>query len=346
MAGAEIYGPVTAGPLSRRLWAPSCGSRRCSARATAEPAAIARKRQSTLARPRRDGRALQGPRIGFPGLASARRALTGGDEIRSSRHPTMITLDLLAQDAGIRHAFFTRQGGVSDGPIRSLNCGFGSGDDRRAWRGTGRSRRDGCGLPADRLVTCHQVHSARGRHRREALAPRGRRRAPTRWSRGSPVSRSASSPPIARRSCCTTRLPRSSAPRMAAGAARLAACRGDPRGDGSARRRARAGSAPGSARASAASSYEVGPEFPQPFLAAGTRRAPLSSHRRRAPVISCSICRGYIEHAAARGRGRDRSSAARHDTVAEEQRFFSYRRACLRGERHYGRGLSAIVLDR
>ena len=30
--------------------------------------------------------------------------------------------------AGIRHAFFTRQGGVSDGFYASLNCGYGSGD--------------------------------------------------------------------------------------------------------------------------------------------------------------------------------------------------------------------------
>ena len=32
------------------------------------------------------------------------------------------------------------------------------------------------------------------------------------------------------------------------------------------------------------------------------------------------------------------------DTVSEDERFFSYRRACLRGERAYGRGLSAIAL--
>ena len=33
-----------------------------------------------------------------------------------------------------------------------------------------------------------------------------------------------------------------------------------------------------------------------------------------------------------------------HDTVAEEEHFFSYRRCCLRGERFFGLGLSAIVL--
>jgi YfiH family protein len=33
-----------------------------------------------------------------------------------------------------------------------------------------------------------------------------------------------------------------------------------------------------------------------------------------------------------------------HDTAAEEDLFFSYRRACLRGESDYGRGLAAIAL--
>ena len=33
------------------------------------------------------------------------------------------------------------------------------------------------------------------------------------------------------------------------------------------------------------------------------------------------------------------------DTCAEENRFFSYRRTCLRGGSDYGRGLSAIYLE-
>ena len=34
------------------------------------------------------------------------------------------------------------------------------------------------------------------------------------------------------------------------------------------------------------------------------------------------------------------------DTCREADRFFSYRRACQTGEPDYGRGLSAIVLER
>ena len=65
----------------------------------------------------------------------------------------MITLALLDDDTGIRHAFFTRRGGVSGGLYESLNCGFGSGD---AADSVARNRGIAMGqldLAADRLVT-------------------------------------------------------------------------------------------------------------------------------------------------------------------------------------------------
>lgn len=63
--------------------------------------------------------------------------------------------------AGIRHAFFTRQGGVSDGLYASLNCGFGSGDDPRRIEQNRAIAMQMLGLSSDRLVTCRQIHSAR-----------------------------------------------------------------------------------------------------------------------------------------------------------------------------------------
>ena len=44
----------------------------------------------------------------------------------------MITLSALDCDSTIRHAFFTREGGVSGGVYASLNCGFSSRDDPQA----------------------------------------------------------------------------------------------------------------------------------------------------------------------------------------------------------------------
>src|SRR5271168_226083 len=64
----------------------------------------------------------------------------------------------LAGLAGIRHGFFTRRGGVSRGLYDSLNCGFGSDDDRAAVAENRVRVAQALGSTADRLVTVHQVH--------------------------------------------------------------------------------------------------------------------------------------------------------------------------------------------
>src|SRR5690606_20131343 len=61
--------------------------------------------------------------------------------------------------ARIRHGFFTRQGGVSEGIYAGLNVGIGSNDDGERVR-ENRTRVAGWfGLPLERLATVHQVHS-------------------------------------------------------------------------------------------------------------------------------------------------------------------------------------------
>ena len=73
----------------------------------------------------------------------------------------MITLKSLDLESGLRHAFFTRAGGVSDGLYRSLNCGFGSGD---APENVAENRRRAMAmfeLPDVNLVTCYQDHTLR-----------------------------------------------------------------------------------------------------------------------------------------------------------------------------------------
>jgi YfiH family protein len=60
---------------------------------------------------------------------------------------------------GIRHGFYTRQGGVSDGIYASLNCGVGSSDAReRILENRARVARD-LGVAHDQLATPYQVHS-------------------------------------------------------------------------------------------------------------------------------------------------------------------------------------------
>jgi len=61
---------------------------------------------------------------------------------------------------GINHAFFTRQGGASDGIYASLNGGQGSHDDPAAVA-VNRERMAGfMGVPSDHLLSCWQIHSA------------------------------------------------------------------------------------------------------------------------------------------------------------------------------------------
>lgn len=70
-----------------------------------------------------------------------------------------IEADVLKLD-GIRHGFFTRQGGVSGGIYTSLNIGLGS-DDERSSVLENRGRVAGqLGIGADRLVSPYQIHSA------------------------------------------------------------------------------------------------------------------------------------------------------------------------------------------
>ncbi len=57
------------------------------------------------------------------------------------------------------HGFLGRAGGVSDGHLAGLNCGWGSGDDRAAIA-ENRRRAVEAVLRGARLVTVHQVHSA------------------------------------------------------------------------------------------------------------------------------------------------------------------------------------------
>ena len=129
---------------------------------------------------------------------------------------------------------------------------------------------------------------------------------------------------------------------MAAGAARSAEL--SKRQSAGWRRSEQRGPAsePASGLASAATSYEVGPEFPQRFLAEDPASRLLSG-RLRAGHFMFDLP-GYIEHRLARAGCRDGRARLRTTRPPRRADFFSYRRGCLRGEGAYGRGLSAIAL--
>lgn len=70
----------------------------------------------------------------------------------------MVQSKKLAALKNIHHAFFTREGGVSEGIYASLNGGIGSNDDQVKVHEN--RRRMSAALEADHLITCYQIHSA------------------------------------------------------------------------------------------------------------------------------------------------------------------------------------------
>lgn len=252
----------------------------------------------------------------------------------------MITLDVLDDDPDIRHAFFTRCGGVSGGPFESLNCGFGSGDAADTVARNRAIAMARLGLSADRLVTCYQVHSATV----ITVEHPWPRDAPPRAD-GLVTAVSGITLGILTADCAPILFED-----VAAGV--IGAAHGGWRGAlggiveatldrmeglGAERARIRAGIGPCIAQCS----YEVGPEFPQHFAEDSSSAAFFVPALRTGHFMF--DLPGYIEHRLTRA-GVVTIERAAHDTVAEDQHFFSYRRACLRGEPVYGRALSAIAL--
>jgi polyphenol oxidase len=66
---------------------------------------------------------------------------------------------LLSAIPGLRHAFFSREGGVSDGIYAGLNGGLGSNDDPAAVAENRRRMAAQMGVPPSHFLSVHQIHS-------------------------------------------------------------------------------------------------------------------------------------------------------------------------------------------
>jgi YfiH family protein len=66
---------------------------------------------------------------------------------------------LLSAIPGLRHAFFSREGGISDGIYAGLNGGLGSNDDPAAVAENRRRMAEQMGVPPSHLLGVHQIHS-------------------------------------------------------------------------------------------------------------------------------------------------------------------------------------------
>ena len=71
----------------------------------------------------------------------------------------MVQSKLLSEAGGIRHAFFTRDGGVSDGIYASLNGGVGSHDEpSHVTENRARMARH-LGIAPEHFLSAYQIHS-------------------------------------------------------------------------------------------------------------------------------------------------------------------------------------------
>jgi YfiH family protein len=253
----------------------------------------------------------------------------------------MIQAKTLADLDGVQHRFFTRRGGVSTGLFSSLNCGYGSADAPDNVRENRRRVAEHFGLGEPDLQTLHQIHST------DVLTV-----AAERWS--SPGAPKADALVTDRPGVVLGVMAADCAPVLLADAASgvIGAAHAGWKGAlggvvdatiaameklGARRERIQVAVGP----CIGPQSYEVGPEFPAPFLAQDEGNATFFRAASRSGHFMFDLP-GYLVHRIARNGVA--VAATGHDTLTATEDFFSYRRNTLSGVRDYGRGLSAIAL--
>jgi len=253
----------------------------------------------------------------------------------------MILRAALLDTPSIRHGFFTREGGVSAGIFASLNCSIGSGDDVSKVAENRRRALVELGLAPDRLVTCYQIHSADVVVVEKPWKHEDRPRADAMVTRLKDVALG-----ILTADCAPVLFADEEAGIIAAahagwrgalgGVVQATVAAMERTGASRARIKAAIGPCIGFA------SYEVGPEFPAPFLAQSAENARFFRATSRAGHHLFDLG-GYVR-AQLEAAGIAQIDATGGDTAAEPAHFYSYRRSCLAGERQFGHELSAICL--
>jgi YfiH family protein len=242
--------------------------------------------------------------------------------------------------SGIRHGYFTRLGGISEGIYQGLNIGTGSRDEPEKVRENRRRVSQWMGVAPDRLLTAYQVHSP------DAIVVRG----PFEGERPKADALVTDTPGIALgvstadcgpvlfadpdarvigaahagwKGAFTGVLENTVAAmeRLGAGRERIVAVLGPSIGP---------------------ANYEVGPEFIERFVAddAGNERYFASASRPGHAMFDLNTYTvDRLKRIGVRAEKLDRC------TYAEEELFYSYRRTTHRKEADYGRQISAIVLE-
>jgi polyphenol oxidase len=254
----------------------------------------------------------------------------------------MIQAASLSALAGIRHGFFTRTGGVSDGIYASLNGGIGS-RDAPAKVAENRARMAAAlAVRPERLLTAYQIHSA------DVVT------AETPWSRDTRPRADAIVTRVRGLAIGVTTADCGPILFADARAGVIGAAHAGWRGAlhgvleaaiealercGAARTRLMVALGPMIRQPN----YEVGPEFVARFKAADAANERFFKASARADHALFDLA-GYIA-ARLRRCGIDHIEDVGRCTYAQPLEFFSYRGSTHRGEPDYGRHVNAIALS-
>jgi polyphenol oxidase len=248
----------------------------------------------------------------------------------------------LAGLTGIRHAFFTRGGGVSPGVYASLNAGVGSNDDPRNVAANRARMAASLGVAPEQFLTCYQIHSpdvvvadapwsAQARPRADAIV----------------TSRPGLAIGVSTADCGPVLF---AEPQAGIVGAAHAGWRGALAGVtdatvaamerlGAARERIVAAIGPMIRQPN----YEVGPDLMDRFIDADPANRRFFAPAAREGHFMFDLA-GYVAaRLAAAGIGAVEDLGA--CTYADPAQFYSYRRMTHRGEADYGRHVNAIVLE-
>lgn len=243
--------------------------------------------------------------------------------------------------AGVRHAFFTRRGGVSEGIYAGLNGGVGSSDARAAVQENRRRIAAHFDLPAERLLTLYQIHSATVITVEEPFAADARPQADALVT-----DRPGMLLGVASADCGPLLFADQEAGVIGAAHAGwkgafggvIEATLDHMEKLGARRERIAVALGPTISR----KAYEVGPEFVARFTQTDPGLARHFAPSSRAGHAWFDLPSYIAERARAAGAGSFEDLGL--CTYSDEERFYSFRRATHRGEADYGRLIAAITV--
>jgi YfiH family protein len=253
------------------------------------------------------------------------------------QHPPFFT----ASAFPATHGFFGRQGGVSSGLNAALNVGSSSGDTAANVAENQRRIADAFRLTPGKLVFCKQIHSTRVETVTTPWLPSMRPEADGLVTKEKNILlgvMTADCAPVLFHDAENQVIGAAHAGWKGALGGIMEATLDAMRALGAKDSTLHAVVGPCIQQAS----YEVGPEFPAPFLADDPASANFFAPAPR-PRFFLFHLPGYVMYRIKKA-GIGHVSALAMDTCRDEERFFSYRRRTLRNEAANGIQMSVIVL--